>query len=125
MKETVEQQKNLTVAQREAKSFIVENGEVVGVLTNYDEKIYARSVILTAGTFMKSVMHTGFRQMEGGRSGDTSANAISDSLRSLGFTLVRLKTGTPARLAFTSPGAEEEEETTRTILFSSMVSNKA
>lgn len=98
MKETVESQPNLTVAQREVREFIVEGGRVVGVRTNFDEELRARTVILTAGTFMRSIMHCGSNQAEGGRAGDTSANAISDSLRGLGLSLVRLKTGTPARL---------------------------
>jgi tRNA uridine 5-carboxymethylaminomethyl modification enzyme len=98
MKETVESQPNMTVAQREVRGFRVVNGSVTGVFTNFDECIEGKSVILTAGTFMKSIMHCGFNQSEGGRSGDSSANAISNSLSELGFQLVRLKTGTPARL---------------------------
>lgn len=98
MKETVEQQANLSVIQREVKQFHVENGRVVGVYTQFDELYRARAVILTAGTFMRSVMHCGSNQTEGGRAGDTSANSISTSLKGLGFQLLRLKTGTPARL---------------------------
>lgn len=98
MKETVEGQANLTVAQREVWDFLVEGGRVVGVKTNFGEDIRSRAVILTAGTFMRSIMHCGSSQAEGGRSGDSSANAISRSLNNLGLQLVRLKTGTPARL---------------------------
>ncbi len=98
MKETVETQENLTVAQREVSDFLVKGGRCYGVRTQFGEEILSKTVILTAGTFMKSVMHCGENQTEGGRSGDTSANKISESLKSLGFTLVRLKTGTPARL---------------------------
>lgn len=98
MKETVESQPNLSVIQREVSDFVVEGGRVVGIRTNFDEIIRAGAVILTAGTFMRSIMHCGSSQAEGGRSGDTSANAISDSLKRLGLSLVRLKTGTPARL---------------------------
>jgi tRNA uridine 5-carboxymethylaminomethyl modification enzyme len=98
MKETVETQPNLSVIQREVRTFHVENGRVAGVYTQFDELYRARAVILTAGTFMRSVMHCGQNQTEGGRAGDTSANSISTSLKELGFQLVRLKTGTPARL---------------------------
>jgi tRNA uridine 5-carboxymethylaminomethyl modification enzyme len=98
MKETVEGQPNLTVAQREVFDFVTEGGRVVGVKTNFDEIIRAKAVILTAGTFMRSIMHCGSSQAEGGRSGDSSANNISRSLNNLGLQLVRLKTGTPARL---------------------------
>lgn len=98
MKETVETQKNLTVLQREVSDFRVVNGRILGVTTNFGENIDAAAVILTAGTFMRSIMHCGENQAEGGRSGDSSANKISRSLSSLGFELLRLKTGTPARL---------------------------
>jgi tRNA uridine 5-carboxymethylaminomethyl modification enzyme len=98
MKETVEGQPNLSVAQREARGFHVEHGRVTGVYTQFDELYRAKAVILTAGTFMRSVMHCGSSQTEGGRAGDTSANLISASLKDLGFELLRLKTGTPARL---------------------------
>jgi tRNA uridine 5-carboxymethylaminomethyl modification enzyme len=98
MKETVESQANLAVLQREVREFILEGTRIVGIRTNFDEVIRSKTVILTAGTFMRSIMHCGASQAEGGRSGDTSANSISDSLKALGFNLVRLKTGTPARL---------------------------
>lgn len=98
MKETVETQENLSVIQREVRGFHVEGGRVTGVFTQFDELYRARAVILTAGTFMRSVMHCGSNQTEGGRAGDTSANRISESLKQLGFELLRLKTGTPARL---------------------------
>jgi tRNA uridine 5-carboxymethylaminomethyl modification enzyme len=98
MKETVEQQANLSVIQREVKQFHVEGSRITGVYTQFDELYRARAVILTAGTFMRSVMHCGSNQQEGGRAGDTSANSISSSLKQLGFDLIRLKTGTPARL---------------------------
>lgn len=98
MKETVETQPNLSVAQREVRQFHVENGRVAGVYTQFDELYRARAVILTAGTFMRSVMHCGSSQTEGGRAGDASANLISTALKEMGFDLLRLKTGTPARL---------------------------
>lgn len=110
MKETVESQPNMTVAQREVRGFRVDGGRVTGVFTNFDECIEAKAVLLTAGTFMKSIMHCGFNQAEGGRAGDNSANAISSSLAELGFQLVRLKTGTPARLKKGSIRFDQLEE---------------
>lgn len=98
MKATVENQENLTVAQQEVKQLLVESGRVIGVRTSFDDTIFARAVIITAGTFMRSIMHCGDSKTEGGRAGDSSASAISRSLMELGFELVRLKTGTPARL---------------------------
>lgn len=98
MKESVETQENLTVAQREVRGFQVEQNKITGVFTNFDELIRCDSVIVTAGTFMKSLMFCGSTVEEGGRAGDTSANKISTCLKDLGFELIRLKTGTPARL---------------------------
>lgn len=98
MKETVENQPLLSVIQREARRFLIERGAVKGIYTQFGELLRARAVILTAGTFLRSIMHCGENQTEGGRAGDTSANEISASLKELGFDLLRLKTGTPARL---------------------------
>jgi tRNA uridine 5-carboxymethylaminomethyl modification enzyme len=98
MKNTVENQPNLTVAQQEVRQILTKSNQVFGVETNFGEHIFASSVVITAGTFMRSIMHCGDSQSEGGRAGDSSASAISNSLKALGFDLVRLKTGTPARL---------------------------
>ena len=98
MKETVETQENLSVIQREARDFLFDGSRVVGIRTQFGEEIRAQAVILTAGTFMRSIMHCGNDQTEGGRAGDTSANSISGALNKMGLELVRLKTGTPARL---------------------------
>lgn len=98
MKETVESQEDLSVIQREAQDFVLEGDRVVGVITQFGETIRAKAVIVTAGTFMRAIMHCGKDVAEGGRAGDTSAKSISDTLNKLGLQLVRLKTGTPARL---------------------------
>jgi tRNA uridine 5-carboxymethylaminomethyl modification enzyme len=98
MKEAVESQENLTVAQAEVFDLFVEKNTVIGVLTAQGEKILAKAVIITAGTFMRSIMHCGESKTEGGRAGDSSASRLSSALLNLGFSLSRLKTGTPARL---------------------------
>ncbi|MEQ1876534.1 MAG: tRNA uridine-5-carboxymethylaminomethyl(34) synthesis enzyme MnmG, partial [Bdellovibrionia bacterium] len=69
-----------------------------GILTESGEKIGAKSVIITTGTFMNGVMHTGLKTEAGGRVGDRATTGISDQLRSFGFKVHRLKTGTPPRL---------------------------
>ena len=61
--------------------------------------LFARAVVLTTGTFMRALMHTGDAKLEGGRIGEGSAKGISTALRALGFELGRLKTGTPPRVA--------------------------
>lgn len=92
------------------EQLLVTNGEVrgVGVCTPADPertsphesrcRLLARAVVLTTGTFMRGLMHTGEDKSRGGRFGEGAANGISDALRELGFELGRLKTGTPPRL---------------------------
>jgi tRNA uridine 5-carboxymethylaminomethyl modification enzyme len=88
----------LTVMQGEAKQLILESGRCVGVETDQGAKIFARSVVMTTGTFMNAVMHIGLKRVAGGRVGDKATVGLSDQLRDLGFSVTRLKTGTPARL---------------------------
>lgn len=83
----------------------------------------AKSVVLTTGTFMRAIMHTGASQAKGGRVGEGSAEGISGALKRLGFELGRLKTGTPPRLARESlkfDGLEEQPGDERPIPFSEM-----
>jgi tRNA uridine 5-carboxymethylaminomethyl modification enzyme len=89
---------NLSIVEGEAASVEVVAGQVVGVKLSDGSFIPAGGVVLTTGTFLKGLMHTGTSQKEGGRLGDRASNDLSDSLRALGFPLGRLKTGTPARL---------------------------
>ena len=98
MKQTVESQERLSVSQREVVDIVISNGKVTGVITHLGETIPAKAVIITAGTFLKAVMHCGERISSGGRVGDGAANSLSLSLSANGFDLVRLKTGTPPRL---------------------------
>jgi tRNA uridine 5-carboxymethylaminomethyl modification enzyme len=81
--------------------FIVENDRVLGIECERDGERFglrAGAVVLTTGTFMRGLLHTGEATTPGGRSGEPPANAISGALRELGFELHRLKTGTPPRL---------------------------
>jgi len=78
---------------------VLEEGRISGILISDNSTLRARAVVLTSGTFLSAVMHTGENQEEGGRSGDKSSKSLSNSLKSLGFTLNRLKTGTPPRLS--------------------------
>src|SRR5437588_428953 len=75
-----------------------EGRRVTGVLARGDTLYRAAAVVLTTGTFLKAIMHTGEARTRGGRAGDGSAEALSDSLASCGFELARFKTGTPCRL---------------------------
>ena len=88
---------NIKVIEVTVDDLIVEEGEVKGVML--DEPLYAKAVVLTTGTFMRGLMHTGESQEKGGRVGEGSAEGISGTLKKLGFELGRLKTGTPPRLS--------------------------
>ncbi|MBX7106793.1 MAG: tRNA uridine-5-carboxymethylaminomethyl(34) synthesis enzyme MnmG [Gemmataceae bacterium] len=98
MKRLVEEQPNLTLRQEQVERLVVEAGRIVGVVARGETMYRARAVILTTGTFLQAIMHTGEAQTRGGRAGDGSAEGMSGSLRELGFTLDRFKTGTPCRI---------------------------
>jgi tRNA uridine 5-carboxymethylaminomethyl modification enzyme len=108
MKERVEAQANLTLRQEIVEKILIEDQpradsgsarrRVVGVQVRGDTLYRARAVILTTGTFLKALMHMGEAKTRGGRAGDPSAEALSDSLSACGFELARFKTGTPCRL---------------------------
>jgi len=89
--------KNIEIIEATVDDLIGEDGEIKGVIL--DEPLFANAVILTTGTFMRGLMHTGEVQEKGGRVGEGTADNISDALRGLGFELGRLKTGTPPRLS--------------------------
>src|SRR6201994_981339 len=100
LKHRIEQTENLTLRQETVEAIVFENEprRIVGVRAAGDTFYRAPAVILTTGTFLKAIMHTGEAKARGGRAGDQSAEALSDSLASLGFELARFKTGTPCRL---------------------------
>jgi tRNA uridine 5-carboxymethylaminomethyl modification enzyme len=98
MKNRIEQQENLTLCQETVESIETQDGKVTGIRVGGDAFYRARAVILTTGTFLKAIMHTGETQAEGGRAGDKAAHGVSGALKALGFELRRFKTGTPARL---------------------------
>lgn len=98
MKAKVLSQPGLTVIEAVADELLVEHGVACGLSTSSGGKYAAGAIILTPGTFMKGLMHTGEKQTAGGRISEPSAERISDSLRALGFNIGRLKTGTPPRL---------------------------
>jgi tRNA uridine 5-carboxymethylaminomethyl modification enzyme len=98
MKHRVEQQENLTLCQETVELIETDAGRITGVRVAGDALYRTRSVILTTGTFLKAIMHTGESKAEGGRAGDKSSHGVSGALTQLGFELRRFKTGTPARL---------------------------
>jgi tRNA uridine 5-carboxymethylaminomethyl modification enzyme len=95
---TVERQPGLTLRQELVESIAVECGRVAGVRCRGSVQYLARAVVLTTGTFLQALMHTGEVKTPGGRGGDAAAVGLSGSLLELGFELRRFKTGTPPRL---------------------------
>src|SRR5690349_8101862 len=98
MKHRIEAQDNLTLRQETVAGLEIAAGRITGVLVRGDAVYRARAVVITTGTFLQAVMHTGEAKTPGGRAGEGTTGTLSDSLRSAGFELARFKTGTPARL---------------------------
>jgi tRNA uridine 5-carboxymethylaminomethyl modification enzyme len=99
MKRVCEQTPNLTLLQAEVIDLCtVGENAVAGVVTDQGERLEAKAVVLTTGTFLEGLMHIGARNTPGGRAGDRAARGLSGALRRIGLELGRLKTGTCPRL---------------------------
>ncbi len=109
MGERLKSYPNVKVQAEEVQSLILEKDQVCGVVTKNERKAFAKTVILTTGTFMNGVMHMGDNQESGGRVGESATCGLSDQLNDFGFEVRRLKTGTPARLAKESINFERME----------------
>lgn len=97
-RKVLENTDNLHIWQERADSLIVEGQKVTGVVTSFGNRFMGRAVILTNGTFLNGLMHVGFSNTTGGRSGDGASVGISEQLASMGFEVSRMKTGTSARI---------------------------
>ena len=97
-RETLENIPNLNMWQDIATELMVENGKAVGVRTQTGAEFRAKSVIITAGTFLNGLMHIGKVQIEGGRVAEPAAKGLTESITKHGVTAGRMKTGTPVRL---------------------------
>ena len=95
---TLENQLNLDIFQQEVVDILIENNRACGAVTKMGLTFKARSVILTAGTFLAGKIHIGLDNYEGGRAGDPAATTLAQRLRDLNLRVDRLKTGTPPRL---------------------------
>ncbi len=98
IRQYVENQQNLAVFQQPVEDIILEKNKVVGVKTLMGLVFYAKTVVLTAGTFLAGKIHIGKMQHAGGRAGEQAALSLAQSLRELPFDMGRLKTGTPPRI---------------------------
>jgi len=94
----LENTENLHIWQEHADTLIVEDNMVTGVTTAFGNSFTGKAVILTNGTFLNGLMHVGFRNTTGGRSGDSASGGLSEQLALLGFEVSRMKTGTSARI---------------------------
>src|SRR5262245_23613071 len=98
MKRAVESQPGLEVRQAQATRVLVDAGRAVGVSDELGMRYRAAATVITAGTFLRGLIHVGLARHSAGRAGEFAAVDLSDSLRDLGLTLSRLKTGTSPRL---------------------------
>ena len=100
---------NLDVWQDQADELIVENGEAVGVMTIWGVEFRAKSVIVTAGTFLNGLMHVGRHKIEGGRCAEPAVHHFTESITRHGIVSARMKTGTPVRIDKRSVHFEDME----------------
>ena len=97
MKWILESQDNLELHQGNVAEILVEADAVVGIRTTLGMEFRCKAVVLSAGTFMRGLLHVGLKNQAGGRMGD-GISTVSDSLRNLGFAVERFETGTPCRI---------------------------
>lgn len=97
-REVLENKENLHIWQDIVDEIIVENGEIKGVSTIYGAKFEAKTVILTAGTFLNGLMHVGKAQVPGGRVAEPASYGLTESIARHGIRYGRMKTGTPPRI---------------------------
>ena len=98
MLKTLKSEKNLTILENMVEGLIVENNKIKGIRLANNEEIYSDIVILTTGTYLKGQVLRGSEKTSSGPHGERPSLYLSDSLKQLGFTIQRLKTGTPPRI---------------------------
>src|SRR5574344_841915 len=101
---------NLDIWQDQADELLVENGEAIGVRTIWGAEFHAKSIIITAGTFLNGLMHVGRKMVEGGRCAEPAVHHFTESITRWGITAARMKTGTPVRIDKRSVHCEDMEE---------------
>ena len=101
---------NLDIWQEQADELLVANGEAIGVKTIWGAEFYAKSIIITAGTFLNGLMHVGRKMVEGGRCAEPAVHNFTESITRWGITTARMKTGTPVRIDKRSVHFEDMEE---------------
>ncbi len=99
MVKTLESEENLEIKEAMVEKLIVEKNKIKGVTLSDGTNIYAKSVVLTTGTYLRSVILAGSSKHPGGPHGEKESKYLSTNLKELGFKILRLKTGTPPRIA--------------------------
>ena len=107
---TLDHTENLDIWQDQADELIVKNNEAVGVKTIWGVTFYAKSIIVTAGTFLNGLMHVGRKMIEGGRCAEPAVHHFTESITRWGITSARMKTGTPIRIDKRTVHFDEMEE---------------
>jgi tRNA uridine 5-carboxymethylaminomethyl modification enzyme len=116
MRHVLEFTSNLNLRQGVVTDFIIKNGNILGIKLQDTRRLRAKAVVLAAGTFLNGLIHTGSSTYTAGRAGEPASIELAESLKTLGFPVGRLKTGTPPRLdgrtidwdAFESQPADEQ-----------------
>ncbi len=108
-RETLDNIDGLDIWQDQADELLVENGEAVGVRTVWGVEFRAKSVVVTAGTFLNGLMHVGRRMVEGGRCAEPAVRHFTESVTRHGINAARMKTGTPVRIDRRSVHFEDME----------------
>ena len=101
---------NLDIWQDQADELLVENGEAIGVRTIWGAELYAKCVVITAGTFLNGLMHIGRKMVAGGRIAEPAVAHFTESITCHGVVSARMKTGTPVRIDKRSVHFEDLEE---------------
>ena len=102
MLEFLKKNPNLTITEGIVEDLIISNNKVEGIVLENDEKIYGKSVILTTGTYLQANILIGSENTKSGPHGEKRSNDLSNNLKKYGFDIIRLKTGTPPRIAKSS-----------------------
>ena len=100
---------NLDIWQDEVSEIITRNGEACGVRTVWGAEFYAKSIIITAGTFLNGLMHIGRKTVAGGRCAEPASTFLTEAITALGIESLRMKTGTPVRIDARSVHFDEME----------------
>jgi len=109
-REVLDSTPNLDIWQDQADELLVEKGEAIGIKTVWGAEFKAKSIIVTAGTFLNGLMHIGKTQIEGGRCAEPAVHHFSESISQHGIRVDRMKTGTPVRIDGRSVHFDEMEQ---------------